>query len=404
MSTTGFDQRVVSGMRPTGRLTIANYHGALKNWVALQPEYDCFFFVADWHALTTGYQDTSRVDRLAFEMVVDWIGAGINPEMSTVFIQSKVPEHAELHLLLSMTTPRSWLERVPSYKEQIQQLNDRELDTYGFLGYGNLMATDILIYRAGKVPVGADQIPHVELTREIARRFNYVYGKEDDFEKHAKQALKKIPKRSASVYSEIRIAYVQNGDSESLERGRALIEEQANLSVLDRERLLGYLEGGFRPILPEPEVLLTKTPSVVGLDGRKMHKSYGNAIQMREDDAIVDDRIRRMTTDPNRVRRKDPGNPSKCPVFELHQMYSTEEVCNWAAHGCRTAGIGCLDCKKPLIDSVIAEQREFRHRAAPYAENPGLVKRMLLEGSERARVIARDTLEDVRSAIGISYR
>ena len=404
MSTNSSDQRVVSGMRPTGRLTIANYHGALKNWVALQPEYDCYFFVADWHALTTGYQDTSRVDRLAIEMVVDWIGAGINPEMSTIFIQSKVPEHAELHLLLSMTTPRSWLERVPSYKEQIQQINDKDLDTYGFLGYGNLMATDILIYKAGRVPVGADQIPHVELTREIARRFNHVYGKEDDFEKHAKHALRKIPKRTATVYSEIRTAYVQNGDGDSLERGRALIDEQSNLSVLDHERLMGYLEGGFRPILPEPEVLLTNTPSVTGLDGRKMHKSYGNAIQMREDDNVVNDRVRRMTTDPNRVRRSDPGDPSKCPAFELHKIYSTQEVCDWAAEGCRTAGIGCLDCKKPLIDSVISEQREFRDRAAPYAENPGLVKRILLEGSERARVIARDTLEDVRSAIGISYR
>ena len=404
MNTSGQGQRVVSGMRPTGRLTIANFHGALKNWVAMQKEYDCFFFVADWHALTTAYQQSSRIDRLTIDMVVDWIGAGVNPDLCTMFIQSRIPEHAELHLLLSMTTPRAWLERVPSYKEQVQQLKDKDLDTYGFLGYGCLMATDILMYKAGRVPVGADQIPHVELTREIARRFNYIFGKEPEFGTLVNNALKKLPKRAAAVYRRLQSRFQEHGDADALARGRAMVEEQANLSVGDRERLHGYLVGEFRSVLPEPEALMTSTPSVTGLDGRKMHKSYGNAIQMREEPGVVSERIRRMPTDPQRVRRRDPGNPAKCPVYALHQIYSNSDVLDWAAIGCRTAGIGCLDCKQPLIESVNAEQQEFRERAEPYERNPVLVRNILMDGSEKARVIARETLDDVRAAIGISYR
>ena len=390
-------------MRPTGRLHLGHYHGVLKNWVRLQHEYECFFFIADWHALTTDYENTDDIEQYVFETAVDWLAAGVNPGAATLFVQSRVPEHAELHLLLSMVTPVAWLERVPSYKDQQAKLNDRDLATYGFLGYPLLQSADILMYKAGNVPVGADQVAHVELTREVARRFNHIYGREPGFEEHAEAAIGKMGKKTARLYKQLRRSYQEQGDAGGLEMAQALVGEQQNLSIGDRERLLGYLEGGGRIILPEPRALLTEQPKVPGLDGEKMSKSYHNCIHLREAPEEIEQKIRTMKTDPARVRRKDPGNPEICPAFALHGIYSDEKTRAWAAEGCRTAGIGCLDCKKPLADAIVAEQSEMRARAQKFENDPGLVNTILLEGSEKARDAARETLEDVRAAIGLSH-
>ncbi len=391
-------------MRPTGRLHIGHYHGVLKNWIELQHEFECYFCVADWHALTTDYGETQNLEQYTFDTVVDWLAAGVNPGAATLFVQSKVPEHAELHLMLSMITPVSWLERVPSYKDQQIKLNDKDLSTYGFLGYPVLQAADILIYKAGNVPVGADQVAHVELTREIARRFNHIYGREAGFEEHAESAVKKMGRKAARLYRDLRRKYLEQGDVEALQRAQALLAEQQNLSIGDAERLFGYLEGGGRIILPEPEALLTKNAKVPGLDGEKMSKSYGNTISLREDPDVVDKKIRKMKTDPARARRTDPGDPQKCPVYSLHEVYSDSETRRWAAEGCTSAGIGCLDCKQPLIEAINAEQAEMRERGRQFEDDPDLVHSILLEGSEKARDVARETLDDVRAAIGIYRR
>jgi tryptophanyl-tRNA synthetase len=391
-------------MRPTGRLHLGQYHGVIKNWVQLQHEYECYFFVADWHALTTNYDDTLNIEQHTFDMVVDWLAAGVNPGAATIFIQSKVPEHAELHLLLSMITPVSWLERVPSYKDLQVRLTDKDLATYGFLGYPLLQSADILVYRAGNVPVGADQVAHVELTREVARRFNHVFGREPGFEEQSRAAVKKMGRKVGRMYTDLRKSYLEKGDTEALDRARALLGEQQNLSIGDRERLFGYLEGGGRIILPEPQALLTKQAKVPGLDGEKMSKSYNNTIQLREAPEEVDRKIRTMQTDPARVRRNDPGDPNICPVFTLHEVYSDDETLEWAARGCRSASIGCLDCKKPLIEAINAEQSGMIERAKQFEEQPDVVHAILQEGSEKARDVAKETLEDVRASIGISHR
>ncbi len=391
-------------MRPTGRLHLGHYHGALKNWARLQHEYECYFFVADWHALTTDYEHAQHIEQYTLDTVVDWLAAGVNPGAATLFVQSKVLEHSELHLLLSMITPVSWLERVPSYKDQQAKLKDRDLATYGFLGYPLLQSADILVYRAGRVPVGGDQVAHVELTREVARRFNHIYGREPGFEEQAEAAVAKMGKKAARLYRDLRRRYLEQGDTEALERARALLAEQPNLSIGDQERLYGYLEGGGRIILPEPQALLTEQPKVPGLDGEKMSKSYHNTITLREEPDAVNEKIRTMKTDPARVRRSDPGDPNVCPVYDLHRIYSNEEVLAWSAEGCRTAGIGCLDCKKPLIDAINAELAVMRERARQFEQDPDLVQSILLEGAEKARDAARETLEDVRAAIGISHK
>ena len=390
-------------MRPTGRMHIGHYYGALKNWVELQHEYECFFFVADWHALTTHYEDVTDIEQHTLDMVIDWLAAGISPDAATIFVQSRIPEHAELHLLLSMITPVSWLERVPSYKEQQRRLNDRDLSTYGFLGYPLLQSADVLIYRASRVPVGADQSAHIEVMREIARRFNYIYGREPGFEDRARAAIDKMGKRAARRYRDARRSYLERGDHEALELGRALLSEQQNLSTGDRERLFGYLEGGGRTILPETRVLLTETPTVPGLDGEKMSKSYNNAIDLREDPKEVERKIRTMPTDPARVRRRDPGNPGNCPVFALHKLLSDKSVQTWADAGCRSAGIGCIDCKGPLIDAINAELEPIRERAEQFENDDELVKSIIVEGSETARDVARETMEDVRAAVGVNF-
>ena len=404
MSSNDPSQRVLSGMRPTGKLHLGHLHGVLNNWTRLQHEYDCYFFVADWHALTTGYEDTHNLEAVCLDMVVSWLAAGVNPGSATLFLQSKVPEHAELHLLLSMITPLSWLERVPSYKDMQAKLNDKDLATYGFLGYPLLQAADILVYRAGNVPVGGDQVAHVELTREVARRFNSIYGREPGFEELAEAAVKKMGKKAARLYRELRRGYVEQGDADALARAQALVSEQQNISIGDQERLLGYLEGTGRIVLPEPQALLTEQAKVPGLDGEKMSKSYNNVISLREAPDTVEQKVRTMQTDPQRVRRTDPGDPAKCPVYALHQVYSDASTLSWAADGCRSASIGCIDCKKPLIEAINEEQAALRERARQYEEQPDLVQSILQEGSEKARDAAKDTLEEVRAAIGIEHR
>ncbi|MCH8845357.1 MAG: tryptophan--tRNA ligase [Proteobacteria bacterium] len=398
------NQRVLSGMRPTGRLHLGHYHGVLKNWLNLQNEYECFFFVADWHALTTEYEDPQVISESVWDMVIDWLAVGIDPGAAKIFIQSRVPEHAELHLLLSMCTPLSWLERVPSYKDQQEKLSNKDLTTYGFLGYPLLQTADILIYKAGNVPVGEDQVAHVELSREVARRFNYLYGREAGFEEKAEAAARKMGKKNNRLYHDLRKNYQEQGDVQALEKARALIEGQQNISIGDRERLIGYLEGGGKVILPEPQALLTPASKLLGLDGRKMSKSYGNTISLRENPVSVEEKIKTMQTDPNRVRREDPGDPGRCPVWNLHEVYSNDEVKDWVQTGCRSAGIGCLDCKGPLIDSILKEQSPIRERAREYQEDTETVRGIISEGCEAARGIARETIREVRQAMGLEYR
>ncbi|WP_295404891.1 tryptophan--tRNA ligase [uncultured Thiocystis sp.] len=393
--------RVLSGMRPTGRLHLGHYHGVLKNWLELQHEYECFFFVADWHALTTHYEDPSIIPESTHELVIDWLAAGINPGSATIFVQSRVPEHAELHLLLSMITPLGWLERVPTYKDQQERLKERDLATYGFLGYPLLQSADILVYKAGQVPVGEDQVAHVELTREVARRFNHLYGREPGFEDKAEEAKRKMGKKNAKLFDSLKRRYQEQGDQEALEVARALIEGQGNITLSDRERLFGYLEGGGRVILPEPQPLLTKASKMPGLDGQKMSKSYRNTISLRDTPAEVEKALRTMPTDPARVRRTDPGEPEKCPVWQFHQVYSNESVRDWVQQGCRSAGIGCLECKQPIVDGVLAELMPIQARALEYEAQPELVRSVLNEGCEKARDVARETLQEVRHAMSL---
>jgi len=386
-------------MRPTGPLHLGNFHGALRNWVELQYQYECYFFIADWHALTTGYDETTRLQEYIRDVLIDWLAAGLNPGVATLFIQSHVPEHAELHLLLSMITPLAWLERVPTYKDQQAELKEKDLATYGFLGYPLLQSADILLYRPAFVPVGEDQAAHVEVTREIARRFNHIFGRETDFEAKAERAVKSLGGRNSTAYRQLRRKFQETGDAPSLERARALVQSNNRITVADRERLLGYLEGSGVSILPEPQVLLTAAPKVPGLDGRKMSKSYGNTIGLREDPQVVAQKLRAMKTDPARARRTDPGDPDKCPVWDLHKIYSDEATRQWANAGCRSAGIGCLDCKQPVIDKIVEEVTVMRRRGQEFEEHPELIRDIVAEGAEKAREVARQTLEDVRRAM-----
>lgn len=324
-------ETIVSGMRPSGRLHLGHLHGALKNWVRLQKDFRCFFFVADWHALTTEYATPQGIQQNTLEMVMDWLSVGLDPKRSVIFRQSAIKEHAELHLIFSMITPVSWLERNPTYKEQIRELEGKDLSTYGFLGYPVLQAADITMYKAHRVPVGVDQAPHVELTREIVRRFNQVY----------------------------------------------------------------------RPIFPEPEVLLTETQKLPGLDGRKMSKSYGNAVFLSDSPKEIDEKLSRMMTDPARVRRQDPGEPEKCPAFQLHKIYCTPDEIDYVSKGCRTAGIGCLECKKVMIKHVIADLAPFREKRAEYEKRPADVQDVLATGNRAAQEIASETMAEVRAAVGL---
>jgi tryptophanyl-tRNA synthetase len=398
-----YQERVLSGMRPTGSLHLGHYHGVLKNWVKLQHEHPCLFFVADWHALTTHYDDPQGIEKASWDMVIDWLAAGVDPSQATLFIQSQVPEHAELHLLLSMMTPLGWLERVPTYKDQQEKIESKDLSTYGFLGYPLLQSADILIYRADKVPVGEDQVPHIEFSREIARRFNHLYGREPGFEEKAKEAVKKLGSKRARLYDQLRTRFQQEGDASAIERAHALLDEVQNLSHADRERLFGYLEGTGKMILVEPGALLTEASRMPGLDGQKMSKSYNNTITLREDEATVTHKVKRMPTDPARGRRTDPGDPERCPVWQLHQVYSDESTKEWVQQGCRTAGIGCIECKQPVIDAILKEQAPMRERAQTYLDDPSLVRAIIADGCEKARELARETMRDVRESMGLNY-
>ena len=397
------DQRVLSGMRPTGKLHLGHYHGALKNWLELQNEYDSYYFVADWHAFTTHYSDKIDLESYTIDMVIDWLASGINPNTSTIFVQSKVPEHAELHLLLSMTTPVSWLERVPSYKDQQEKLNTKNLATYGFLGYPVLQSSDILMYKAGFVPVGEDQAAHVELTREIARRFNYIYGREVDFEEKAEIAASKMGKKQAKIYRNLRKSYQEKGDDGALLKAKALLSEQKNITYGDRERLLGYIEGVGKIILVEPEVLLTKNSKMPGLDGQKMSKSYNNGIFLRDSAIEVKQKVNKMVTDPARVHLTDPGDPNKCPVWNLHEIYGKQDQLDWVVDGCAKAKMGCIECKKPVIDSIVAELKPIQESIEKYKSEPNLIQEIIFDGSERARRVAKETMQEVRDAMGLTY-
>ena len=398
-----FAERVLSGMRPTGALHLGHYHGVLKNWVRLQAEYPCFFFVADWHALTTHYETPDIIEESVWDMVIDWLAAGVDPNQATLFIQSKVPEHAELFLLLAMGTPLGWLERVPTYKDQIEKLKEKDLQTYGFLGYPLLQAADILIYRALHVPVGEDQVPHVEMTREVARRFNYLYGREPGFEEKALEAVKKLGSKRAKMYLELRVAFQERGNDDALEQAKALLQDAQSLSMGDRERLFGFLEGSRKIILLEPQSLLTKSARMPGLDGQKMSKSYGNTISIREKPEDIVRLVRTMPTDPARVRRTDAGDPIKCPLWQLHLVYSGDEIQKWAEKGCKSAGIGCLECKQPVIDAILLEQQPMFERAQRYLDDPSLLRSIIADGCDKARKVAQETMRDVREAMGLDY-
>ena len=391
-------------MRPTGSLHLGHYHGVLKQWLELQLAHECFFFVADWHALTTHYEETESISDDVLDMIIDWLACGVNPSSAALFIQSRVAEHAELFLLLSMITPLGWLERVPSYKDQRAKMKERDLRTYGFLGYPLLQSADILIYKADLVPVGEDQVAHVEFTREVARRFNFLYGRETDFANKAEKAIDKMGKKNARMYRSLRKSYQERGDTESFDIARAMLDSQRNLTTGDRERLYGYLEGGGRILLPEPDELLAETTKMPGTDGEKMSKSLGNTISLRESEEGIENKLRTMPTDPARIKRSDPGDPEKCPVWKLHRIYSDDGVRDWVQQGCRSAAIGCIECKRPLIDAVKAEVAPIRELAAEYTADRQTVQKIIVEGNETARAVAHDTLEEVRRAMGISYR
>jgi tryptophanyl-tRNA synthetase len=395
--------RVLSGMRPTGALHLGHNHGALKNWVRLQSQMECFYFVADWHALTTHYESRDVIEKNVYEMVIDWLAAGLDPNQCTIFLQSRIPEHAELFTLLSMGTPLSWLERVPTYKDQMEKLKDKDLTTYGFLGYPLLQAADILIYKAKHVPVGEDQASHVELTRETARRFNHLYGREPNFDALVQDCLAKLPKDSVKRFEKSRKQFQETGDSKALEGALGYVQNAPELDEKDRERLEGYFKGTGKAVLTEPHALLTEASKLPGLDGAKMSKSYNNAIAMREDKASIETKVRRMPTDPARVKRTDAGNPERCPLWQFHLVYSPETTKTWVKTECTRAGIGCLDCKQPIIDAILTEQVPMLARAEPFVSNPRLVRDIVDAGTQRARVTAQETMRDVREAMGLNY-
>lgn len=397
--------RVLSGMRPTGPLHLGHYHGALKNWVKLQDDKECFFFVADWHALTTHYEDPEVINANVWGLVIDWLATGVDPNKATLFIQSRVIEHGELFTLLAMGTPLGWLERVPTYKDQIARLKDKDLATYGFLGYPLLQAADILIYGAKYVPVGEDQVPHVEMTREIARRFNHLYGVVPGLDDKKKAALKLLPGELRQRLVALAAQWQTAGDKDAHEQAHALLDTAPpRVGDADKEVLRVWLDGGRRTVLVEPQALLTPVSLLPGLDGEKMSKSYGNTIGLREDKASIETKVRKMPTDPARVKRTDPGNPERCPVWKLHQVYSDAATKDWVVTGCTTAGIGCLDCKQPVIDGILKEQQPMLERAERYVCNPALVREIVADGTSRAQQVARATMAQVRAAMGLVYK
>ena len=381
-------RRVLSGMRPTGMPHLGNYRGALYNWVRLQDEYECYFFIADWHALTTDYEDLSQLQPNILQVALDFLAAGLDPERSTIFVQSDVPDHAVLNTLLGNITSLGWLERVPSYKDQQEQLREKDLATYGFLGYPLLQTADILIYQPHYVPVGLDQASHVELTREIARRFNQLYPGEFYMAEGAApwelEAVKKTARKLAD------------------DKNKETFTPHELIAAAPQTKLKSAY--GTRVILPEPEVLLTHSPKLPGTDGRKMSKSYGNTIMMSDPEAEVRAKLKTMVTDPARVRRDDPGNPEICPVFDLHKVFSSVETQAEAAEGCRTAGIGCIECKQWLADAVVRELAPIQERRRRYEADLVLVNEILDAGGAKARARAAETVRQVSDVMGLRYR
>jgi len=410
-------KRVVSGMRPTGRLHIGHYFGALQNWVRLQndPSYDCFYFIADWHALTSDYADTSAVAQNTLEIMTDYLAAGLDPQKSVIFQQSQVPEHAELHLLLSMVTPLGWLERVPTYKEALENVKDRDLHTYGFLGYPTLQTADIAMYSEEGVPlivpVGEDQVSHVEISREIVRRFNVFYGLEVDRDKLvAPENLEAADSLRAMLSTTITSLLIRHTPLKSTNAADSQDVEWMTSSIRRLAAEIGiqnFLEQNDKcrsfirhvKALQEPQVMLTRTPRIPGLDGRKMSKSYGNAITLSESDADIRAKTKVMVTDPARKRRSDPGNPDVCPVYDWHKLFSPPETLKWSAEGCRTAGIGCIECKAAMADNLIKWIAPIRERRVEYEKNPKRVLELIDAGSKRARVEAVKTMARVREAV-----
>jgi len=395
---------VLSGMRPTGGLHLGHLRGVLHNWVRYQDEgWSCHYMVADWHALTTDYAERGRQMASATEeMVLCWLAAGIDPERSVLFVQSRVPEHAELHLILSMVCPLPWLERMPTFKDQQQQLKDRELNTYGFLGYPLLQSADILAYRAAAVPVGEDQVPHIEFAREIARRFNHLFGADPDADREVERALDALGEEAAGCLQALAKAYRQGGDAARLEEALALISG-AGLSAASAAALESHLRGRNPRVLTEPESILAEESKVDGTDGRKMSKSYGNTIGLLEEPRSVEKKLLGMPTDPARVRRSDPGDPERCPVWSFHKAYSSEEQLAAVREGCATAGIGCVDCKRLVLAGIEKELGPIRERAADARSRKGFVEEVLESGTAKARETAGRTLEDVRRAVGVSW-
>ena len=396
-------QRVLSGMRPTGALHLGHYHGALKNWVRLQSEMECFYFVADWHALTTHYENPDVIEASVYEMVIDWLATGIDPEQCTLFLQSRLPEHAELFTLLAMGTPLSWLERVPTYKDQQQQLKDKDLSTYGFLGYPLLQAADILIYKAHYVPVGEDQASHVELTREAARRFNDLYGRRTNDGEKITALLDSLPKEDARYIKSMAKKRTEQGDESVLTKLPGFLAKFESMSADEKALLTSLVSGKGKAVLIEPDVLLTNASKLPGLDGRKMSKSYGNAIGIREEAASIEKKIKAMPTDPARVKLTDKGDPIKCPVWQFHLVYSDESRKKWVTEGCTSASIGCIECKKTVSDAILQEQQPMLDRARPYVLNPQRVREIVDNGCHKAQAVARGTMHDVRKAMGLNY-
>ena len=397
-------RRVVSGMRPTGPLHLGHWVGVLQNWVALQKQHDCYFFAADWHALTTHYESPGALSDLTREMACEWLAVGVDPERATLFVQSGVPEHAELHLLLSMITPLGWLERVPTYKEQQEALADRDLSTYGFLGYPVLMTADVLAYRAHLVPVGQDQVAHLEVTREIARRFNFLYGRGPAFDQLLAQARNRSLPALRQEWDRLVKDYRESGTSSSWDAIESMLGQMPGLTPEERGALGAEARGTGREILPEPQPLLTPGARLPGTDGRKMSKSYGNSIGLRDPEPVVREKIRTMVTDPARVRRSDPGEPGRCPVWKYHETFSPAATREWVQAGCRSAGIGCLDCKEHLLAHLGEALGPVRERIEHWHNHPRDVDEILRNGCMKAEREARGTLSDVRSAVGLARR
>ncbi|MCE5388322.1 MAG: tryptophan--tRNA ligase [Acidithiobacillus sp.] len=392
---------VVSGMRPTGRLHLGHYHGVLKNWLALQENRECYFFVADLHALTTHYEHPEGIRNSTWDLLVEWLAVGLDPEKAVLFIQSWVPQHAELALLLGMMTPLSWLERVPTFKDQQEQLRDKDLATYGFLGYPALMSADILLYDATEVPVGADQVAHLEIARELARRFNSLYGRTASDQAAIEAGLQALGKKARRSLEKLREDYQREGSPQLLAQAQAVVADAASISEVTRTLLMNYLEGKGRSILREPQVLLTAASKMPGLDGRKMSKSYGNTLGLREEPEQVRKKLLTMPTDPARVGRHDPGEPERCPVWPFHQAYSSVETQAWVQEGCRSAGIGCVDCKQALVEKVLAEQAPIRERADYWAARPDDLRQIAAAGAQKAREKAAQTLARVQEVMGL---